>query len=324
MQQVEEIQRNLAAAGYIADTDLASIIHLTHVLQRPLLLEGDAGVGKTAVAVALSQMMQQDLIRLQCYEGLDASTALYEWNYQRQLMAVRLRENELRENELRENELRENDLRENAPQEKNTRGEIKSNADTIESELFSKEYLLPRPLLQAITTPEPCVLLIDEIDRADDEFEAFLLEVLSDFQITIPELGTIKALHRPTVLLTSNATRDLSDALRRRCLFHFVDFPDAKKELNILSTQLPDLDLHLARSIARFVQKLRQESLKKTPGVAETLDWAAALMHLQTGELEQSLPQIEATLGCLLKTQADRELATSGWLQQLLNPASDS
>ena len=314
MQQVEEIQRNLAAAGYIADTDLASIIHLTHVLQRPLLLEGDAGVGKTAVAVALSQMMQQDLIRLQCYEGLDASTALYEWNYQRQLMAVRLRENDLREN----------DLRENAPHEKNTRGEIKSNADTIESELFSKEYLLPRPLLQAITTPEPCVLLIDEIDRADDEFEAFLLEVLSDFQITIPELGTIKALHRPTVLLTSNATRDLSDALRRRCLFHFVDFPDAKKELNILSTQLPDLDLHLARSIARFVQKLRQESLKKTPGVAETLDWAAALMHLQTGELEQSLPQIEATLGCLLKTQADRELATSGWLQQLLNPASDS
>ena len=314
MQQVEEIQRNLAAAGYIADTDLASIIHLTHVLQRPLLLEGDAGVGKTAVAVALSQMMQQDLIRLQCYEGLDASTALYEWNYQRQLMAVRLRENELREN----------DLRENASHEQNSRGEIKSNADTIESELFSKEYLLPRPLLQAITTPEPCVLLIDEIDRADDEFEAFLLEVLSDFQITIPELGTIKALHRPTVLLTSNATRDLSDALRRRCLFHFVDFPDAKKELNILSTQLPDLDLHLARSIARFVQKLRQESLKKTPGVAETLDWAAALMHLQTGELEQSLPQIEATLGCLLKTQADRELATSGWLQQLLNPASDS
>ena len=304
MQQVEEIQRNLAAAGYIADTDLASIIHLTHVLQRPLLLEGDAGVGKTAVAVALSQMMQQDLIRLQCYEGLDASTALYEWNYQRQLMAVRLREN--------------------ARDEKNSRDGVKADTDTIESELFSKEYLLPRPLLQAITTPKPCVLLIDEIDRADDEFEAFLLEVLSDFQITIPELGTIKALHRPTVLLTSNATRDLSDALRRRCLFHFVDFPDAKKELNILSTHLPDLDLHLARSIARFVQKLRQESLKKTPGVAETLDWAAALMHLQTGELEQSLPQIGATLGCLLKTQSDRELATSGWLQQLLNPASDS
>ncbi len=294
MQQVEEIQRNLAAAGYIADTDLASIIHLTQVLKRPLLLEGDAGVGKTAVAVALSQMMQQELIRLQCYEGLDASTALYEWNYQRQLMAVRLRETE------------------------------NTDADAIEAELFSKEYLLPRPLLQAITTPKPCVLLIDEIDRADDEFEAFLLEVLSDFQITIPELGTIKAQHRPTVLLTSNATRDLSDALRRRCLFHFVDYPDAEKELNILSTQLPDLDLHLARAITRFVQKLRQESLKKTPGVAETLDWAAALMHLQTGELEQSMPQIEATLGCLLKTQPDRELATPVWLKQLLNPTSDS
>lgn len=294
MQQVEEIQRNLAAAGYIADIDLASIIHLTQVLKRPLLLEGDAGVGKTAVAVALSQMMQQELIRLQCYEGLDASTALYEWNYQRQLMAVRLRETD------------------------------KADADAIESELFSKEYLLPRPLLQAITTPKPCVLLIDEIDRADDEFEAFLLEVLSDFQITIPELGTIKAQHHPTVLLTSNATRDLSDALRRRCLFHFVDYPDAEKELDILSTQLPDLDLHLARSITRFVQKLRQESLKKTPGVAETLDWAAALMHLHTGELEQSLPQIEATLGCLLKTQSDHELATPGWLKQLLNPTSDS
>jgi len=297
MQQAEEIQRRLTTAGYIADTDLASIIHLTQVLKRPLLLEGDAGVGKTAVAVALSEMTGSELIRLQCYEGLDASTALYEWNYQRQLMAVRLQENDLQHN---------------------------NSTDSIESELFSKEYLLPRPLLKAITAPAPCVLLIDEIDRADDEFEAFLLEILSDFQITIPELGTIKAQHRPTVLLTSNATRDLSDALRRRCLFHFVDYPDAEKEQNILSTQLPDLDLHLARSITRFVQKLRQESLKKTPGVAETLDWAAALMHLQARELEQSMPQIEATLGCLLKTQADRELATPTWLAQLLHPASDN
>jgi MoxR-like ATPase len=292
MQQVEELKRNLAASGYIADTDLASIIHLTQVLQRPLLLEGDAGVGKTAVAVALSQMLQQQLIRLQCYEGLDASTALYEWNYQRQLMAVRLRESE------------------------------QSNS-TDDSALFSEEYLLPRPLLQAIRTPDPCVLLIDEIDRADDEFEAFLLEVLSDFQITIPELGTISAQHRPTVILTSNATRDLSDALRRRCLFHFVDYPDSEKELQILSSQVPDLDTHLARSITRFVQKLRKESLKKTPGVAETLDWAAALMHLQTTKLEHAMPQIEATLGCLLKTQADRELASPEWLQQLLNTESD-
>jgi len=289
MQQVEELQRNLASTGYIADADLASIIHLTQVLERPLLLEGDAGVGKTAVAIAISKMMQRELIRLQCYEGLDASTALYEWNYQRQLMAVRLREND------------------------------NSNADTIEAELFSEEYLLPRPLLRAIRTSHPCVLLIDEIDRADDEFEAFLLEVLSDFQITIPELGTIKAQHLPTVLLTSNATRDLSDALRRRCLFHFVDYPDAAKELSIISSQLPDLDIHLARSIVRFVQRLRSESLKKTPGVAETLDWACALMHLQTSELKQSMPQIQATLGCLLKTQPDRALATPDWLQPLLD-----
>jgi MoxR-like ATPase len=290
MQQVEEIQQNLASAGYIADIDLASILHLTQVLQRPLLLEGDAGVGKTAVAIALSQMTGYELIRLQCYEGLDASTALYEWNYQRQLMAVRLRESK----------------EEGKP-------------DVVESELFSEEYLLPRPLLQAITSAEPCVLLIDEIDRADDEFEAFLLEVLSDFQITIPEMGTITARHRPTVILTSNATRDLSDALRRRCLFHYVDYPDAQKEQQILSTQIPDLDRQLARSITRFVQKLRKDNLKKTPGVAETLDWAAALLHLQTHDLAQSMQQIEATLGCLLKTQADRELATRDWLQQHLS-----
>ena len=191
--------------------------------------------------------------------------------------------------------------------------------DVVESELFSEEYLLPRPLLQAITSAEPCVLLIDEIDRADDEFEAFLLEVLSDFQITIPEMGTITARHRPTVILTSNATRDLSDALRRRCLFHYVDYPDAQKEQQILSTQIPDLDRQLARAITRFVQKLRKDNLKKTPGVAETLDWAAALLHLQTHDLAQSMQQIEATLGCLLKTQADRELATRDWLQQHLS-----
>lgn len=293
MQQVEDIQKNLASAGYIADIDLASILHLTQVLQRPLLLEGDAGVGKTAVAIALSQMTGCELIRLQCYEGLDASTALYEWNYQRQLMAVRLYEGK-----------------------EQGKAEGKS---VIESELFSEEYLLPRPLLQAITSAEPCVLLIDEIDRADDEFEAFLLEVLSDFQITIPEMGTIAARHRPTVILTSNATRDLSDALRRRCLFHYVDYPDAQKEQRILSTQIPDLDTQLAHAITRFVQKLRKDNLKKTPGVAETLDWAAALLHLQTHDLAQSMPQIEATLGCLLKTQADRELATRDWLQQHLS-----
>ena len=236
-------------------------------------------------------MQQCELIRLQCYEGLDANSALYEWNYQRQLMSVRLRESE------------------------------QIDARTLEAELFSREYLLPRPLLQAITTSSSAVLLIDEIDRADDEFEAFLLELLADFQITIPELGTITATHKPVVILTSNATRDLSDALRRRCLFHFVDYPDRSKELQILNSQLPDLDAGLASAIVNFVQKIRAEHLKKTPGVAETLDWAAALMHMQTRDLKNSLPQIEATLGCLLKTRADLELATPDWLNKLSETA---
>lgn len=287
MQEIEQLKAKLAKSGYIAETDLATVIHLSQCLQRPLLLEGDAGVGKTAVAEALADLRQCELIRLQCYEGLDANTALYEWNYQRQLMSVRLRERE--------------DI---------------SSGD-LEAEIFSEEYLLPRPLLQAISTSAPAVLLIDEIDRADDEFEAFLLELLADFQITIPELGTIKATHKPTVILTSNATRDLSDALRRRCLFHFVDYPNREKELQILNSQLPELDQNLARAIISFVQKLRHEHLKKTPGVAETLDWAAALMHLQTRDLKNSLPKIEATLGCLLKTRVDLELANPEWLENL-------
>ena len=287
MEEINQLKKRMADAGYIADTELATVIHLCQRLQRPLLLEGDAGVGKTAVAQALANMQRCELIRLQCYEGLDANSALYEWNYQRQLMSVKLRENE----------------------------QIDSRA--LEAELFSKEYLLPRPLLQAITTSTSAVLLIDEIDRADDEFEAFLLELLADFQITIPELGTITATHKPIVILTSNATRDLSDALRRRCLFHFVDYPDRQKELQILNSQLPELESELANSIVNFVQKIRSEHLKKTPGVAETLDWAAALMHMQTRDLKASLPQIEATLGCLLKTRADLELADHDWLNKL-------
>ncbi len=287
MHEIEQLKSKLAEAGYIADADLATVIYLSDCLQRPLLLEGDAGVGKTAVAQALAEMRGCELIRLQCYEGLDASTALYEWNYQRQLMSVRVRE----------------------------RDNIDSRS--LEAEIFSEEYLLPRPLLQAITSSSPAVLLIDEIDRADDEFEAFLLELLADFQITIPELGTIKAAHKPTVILTSNATRDLSDALRRRCLFHFVDYPSREKELQILNSQLPGLDRDLALSIVSFVQTLRREHLKKIPGVAETLDWAAALMQLQTHDLKNSLPQIEATLGCLLKTRADLELADSDFIGKL-------
>lgn len=278
----------MADSGYIADTELATAIYLADLLQRPLLLEGDAGVGKTAVAETLASMHTRQFIRLQCYEGLDASAALYEWNYQRQLMAIKLREHD----------------------------NIASNE--LEAEIFSHEYLLPRPLLTAISTDQPCVLLIDEIDRADDEFEAFLLEILADFQITIPEIGTVSAHHKPTVILTSNATRDLSDALRRRCLYHFVNFPARSKELQILQSRLPNLELHLANSIVNFVQQLRQQHLKKVPGVAETLDWAAALLHLGTDELAASLPEVEATLGCLLKTRADRELVTSEWLQQMI------
>ena len=279
MLEIDNFTSELETAGYVAGTGLVTTLHLAEVLARPVLLEGDAGVGKTAVAQALAKQRQCELIRLQCYEGLDSSTALYEWNYQRQLMAVRLHEK-------------------------------KDTADSIESEIFSEEYLLKRPLLQAISSKQPAILLIDEIDRADDEFEAFLLEVLAEFQITIPELGTLQAIHKPTVILTSNATRDLSDALRRRCLYHYVDYPSFEKELRILQGHLPKLQADLAQSIVSFVQSLRQQSLKKTPGIAETLDWASALLHLQTTDLENALPEIEATLGCLLKTRTDNEHAS--------------
>ena len=291
MKQLDNLKSDLERCGYIADTGLTTTLYLADQLKRPVLLEGDAGVGKTAVAQTLAKQRQCELIRLQCYEGLDVNTALYEWNYQRQLMAVRIKE--------------QHDVDNN----------------TLETEIFSHDYLLQRPLLQAITTPQPAVLLIDEIDRSDDEFEAFLLEVLAEFQITIPELGTVQATHKPMVILTSNATRDLSDALRRRCLYHFVDYPSFEKELRILHHQLPDLPNQLAESVVAFIQRLRQQNLKKTPGIAESLDWASALLHMQTTELEQALPQIEATLGCLLKTRADRELADRAWLQQLLEPS---
>ena len=247
MLEIDNFTSELETAGYVAGTGLVTTLHLAEVLARPVLLEGDAGVGKTAVAQALAKQRQCELIRLQCYEGLDSSTALYEWNYQRQLMAVRLHEK-------------------------------KDTADSIESEIFSEEYLLKRPLLQAISSKQPAILLIDEIDRADDEFEAFLLEVLAEFQITIPELGTLQAIHKPTVILTSNATRDLSDALRRRCLYHYVDYPSFEKELRILQSHLPKLQADLAQSIVSFVQSLRQQSLKKTPGIAETLD--LSLIHI--------------------------------------------
>src|ERR1700690_786358 len=232
----EEIAAKLAAVGYIADRDIATALWLMDFLKRPLLLEGEAGVGKTEVAKALAALHETELIRLQCYEGLDQNAALYEWNYQRQLLAIKTREG------------------------------VGENAETIEEQIFSEKYLLERPLLAAIRRDKPPVLLIAEVDRPDEEFEAFLLELLSDFQVSIPELGTIKATSIPRVVLTSNGTRELSDALRRRCLYHYVDFPDVDREAKIILTRTPDLDVHLALQIARMVGMLRKEDLRKVPG----------------------------------------------------------
>ncbi len=279
--EVGRVQAGLAASGYIADEDLSTTLLLAEMLQRPLLLEGDAGVGKTSIAKALSDAYDCPLIRLQCYEGLDVNTAVYEWNYQRQLLAVKLMET--------------------GPG---------GDARAREAEIFSPEFLLPRPLLRAIQEPEPCVLLIDEIDRADEEFEAFLLEVLSDFQISIPELGTIPAQSIPRVILTSNGTRDLSDALRRRCLYFFVDFPSFEKECAIVRAKVPGIDERLIDQIVAFVQGLRKLELKKPPGVAETLDWAAALTGLSVSVLSDQPEVVLRTLGCLLKTREDRGQVT--------------
>ncbi len=272
----EQIAERLAATGYIADRELPVALQLMDMLNRPLLLEGEAGVGKTEVAKALAAVHGTELIRLQCYEGLDQSTALYEWNYQRQLLAIRARE--------------------------------ASGADphAVEQDIFSERFLLERPLLAAIRRSDRPVLLIDEIDRADEEFEAFLLELLSDFQVSIPELGTIKAKSIPRVVLTSNSTRELSDALRRRCLYHYVDYPDVERETRIILARVPGIATNLALQIARMVDGVRKEELRKVPGVAETLDWAAALVGLDVKSLHDDPETVHDTLRCLLKTQEDR------------------
>ncbi len=269
----QALRESLHRAGYIADEALATTLWLAGELQRPLLLEGDAGVGKTALALAHAQATQRRLVRLQCHEGLDLAQAAYEWNYGRQLLAIRLTE---------------------------TGAAHKSEAD-----LFAADYLLERPLLTALRSEQPCVLLIDEIDRADEAFEAYLLEVLSDWQITVPELGTLKARHVPAVLLTSNGTREISDALRRRCLYHWLDYPTLAREISIVRSTLPQAESALVEQAVAFVQRLRKEDLGKTPGVAETLDWVRALHRLGHRTLPDDPQALTHTLACLLKTRED-------------------
>lgn len=285
------IQTAMAGQGYVASDDLAMAVHLALTLGRPLLLEGAAGVGKTEIAKVLAAVNETKLIRLQCYEGLDASQAIYEWNYQKQLLSIR------------------------AAAESGTMTDA-------EARIFSEDFLLERPLLSAIRQTKSPVLLVDEIDRADEEFEAFLLEVLSDFQITIPELGTITATARPVVILTANGTRDLSDALRRRCLYAHVDYPDRQTELAILKSRCPDIETALAGQIVGFIQSLRKEDLEKVPGIAEMLDFAAALIGLGINDLTQDSAVLQATMATLLKTEVDRFNITTEITQRLAGQAA--
>ena len=283
------LRERLQRAGYLADADLATTVWLASALQRPLLLEGDAGVGKTALATALAQSQNATLVRLQCFEGLDLAQAAYEWNYGRQLMAIRMSESD-----------------------KDAAGRVR------ESDVFSRDYLLERPLLRAISQQGPCVLLIDEIDRADEAFEAFLLEVLAEYQITVPEIGTIRATHIPQVILTSNGTRELSDALRRRCLYHYLDYPTLAREIAIVKAALPQVDTRLVEDAVQFVQRLRREDLAKIPGIAETLDWVNALFQMRHHSLPEDMSAVLGTLGCLLKTREDRFVMGPDRLRQLV------
>ena len=286
------LKDDLARHGYVASDDLAMALHLAVTIGKPLLLEGAAGVGKTQVAKTLAELFDTRLIRLQCYEGLDAASAIYEWNYQRQLLSIR------------------------AATESGVSG------DDVEDRIFSDKYLLARPLLEAIRQDKAPVLLLDEVDRADEEFEAYLLELLSDFQVTIPELGTITATTRPHVILTSNGTRDLSDALRRRCLYTYVGYPDRATELAILAGRQPGLEARLCEQIVGVVQALRKEDLEKKPGIAEMLDWAAAISGLGINDLANDPVELQATLVCLLKTQADRAAVPMAVQQRLVGKAA--
>ena len=271
---VRQIQERLEGQHYVTDRAIATTVYLAMALKKPVLIEGQAGVGKTEIAKVLAAALDTDLIRLQCYEGLDANTALYEWNYPKQMLRIKIDE-----------------------------GSAK-NADDEERLIFSEPFLLKRPLLQAITHEGKApVLLVDEVDRSDEEFEAFLLEVLSDFQVTIPEIGTIRATHVPLVVLTSNRSRELSEALRRRCLYLWLGYPSLEKELRIIRTKVPGIDARLAAQIGMFVQEVRRLALAKAPGIAETLDWANALVTLHATHLDEDL--VRETLGCFLKEESD-------------------
>jgi len=283
--QLNDIKKMLQEQGYITDESVAMSVFLSLQLNKPLLVEGPAGVGKTEIAKVMAKALQTDLIRLQCYEGLDATHALYEWNYQRQLLHLKIVEHN------------------------------EQSIDEKEKTIFSDTFLMKRPLLQAITHDKKPVLLIDEVDRSDEEFESFLLEVLSDWQITIPEIGTIKATYIPQVILTGNRTRELSEALRRRCLYLYIDYPDFEKEYSIVKSKVNGIDKKLAEQITQFIQQLRNMKLEKTPGIAETLDWAWALSALHVDHLNKNM--IEQTLGVVLKDWRDtRQVQTS--LSELL------
>jgi MoxR-like ATPase len=273
-EEVRNIQELLRRQAYVSDAAVATSLYLAMALGKPLLIEGPAGVGKTEIAKSLADALDARLVRLQCYEGLDATTAIYEWNYPKQLLRIKLQEH------------------------------ASASAAEKEAEIFSEPFLLKRPLLEAITdqTSSP-VLLIDEVDRSDEEFEAFLLEILSDFQVTIPEIGPIKATHRPYVVLTSNRSRELSDALRRRCLYLWINYPSFQKELEIVRAKVPAIGEALSTEVTRMIQAVRKLNLAKTPGVAETLDWASALVVLNASQLDEEV--IAETAGCFLKDEAD-------------------
>ncbi len=288
--EIRGVQGAMEQHGYVAEPAIATAVYLAREMRKPLLVEGDAGVGKTEIAKVLARMLDTELIRLQCYEGLDVNTALYEWNYHRQILHLKIAERH------------------------------EPDAAQLESAIFGRDFLLERPLLRAITRSEgPAVLLIDEIDRADDGFEAFLLELLSDFQVTIPELGPIRAQHVPYVVLTSNHSREIGDALRRRCLYLYIEHPSLEKEVSIIKKRVPDVSEQLADQIARFVQALRGRRMTKVRGVAETIDWAQALVRLHRDQLDPET--IQATLGCLIKDREDLHQLAPGETTALIAAA---